>query len=129
MIELLKYFGNKNESSRALMDIEIKLMKCLGLMLRNDKISKQFLTISENTSKGLEYIIDLAQEYHGMLGDVDNIMQDSLSREINLLLNSLIVIRQLIIGSQRDVLNQYKLLPTFINTIFEMLLRQLTKAS
>ena len=99
MIELLKYFGNKNESSRALMDIEIKLMKCLGLMLRNDKISKQFLTISENTSKGLEYIIDLAQEYHGMLGDVDNIMQDSLSREINLLLNSLIVIRQLIIGS------------------------------
>ena len=123
MIELLKYFGNKNESSRALMDIEIKLMKCLGLMLRNDKISKQFLTISENTSKGLEYIIDLAQEYHGMLGDVDNIMQDSLSREINLLLNSLIVIRQLIIGSQRDVLNQYKLLPTFINTIFEMLLR------
>lgn len=39
MIELLKYFGNKNESSRTLIDIEVKLMKCLGLMLRNDKIS------------------------------------------------------------------------------------------
>lgn len=64
-----------------------------------------------------------------MFSEVDNIMQDSLSREINLLLNSLIVIRQLIIGSQRDVLNQYKLLPTFIKTILEMLLRQLGKVS
>lgn len=62
LLELLKYFGNTIDNRTILQRVEYKLLQCLGLVLRNDKIGKQFIDTCR-ASNGIQYLINHAEEH------------------------------------------------------------------
>jgi len=61
MIELLKCYGNKIGNDELLIDIETKLLCCLSICMRNDRIGEQFLD-DEDEIHALNYVTDIVEE-------------------------------------------------------------------
>ena len=102
LMDLLKYYGNLEDNQKILVEVEAKVMKCLAICLRSDRIVHQLLS-EEKKNKYFLYIMDVAREQLAIIKDYKEDMLVSFSKhDVNLLLNCFFVFRQLLLISSPE---------------------------
>lgn len=85
LTELLKCFGNHMSNDQIMIDIEAKILKCIAVSARNDKICQQLLDNSKD-AKNLSYITDIISEQLKMVKwSKHNLLQDTVIKDAELL--------------------------------------------
>lgn len=127
LLELLKFFSNKEEFQKVHEDIIIKVLNCLALVVRNTQIGKQLFENYRDT-KGLLFLLDFAQEHKAILEKSESLFDSSLVKDIQQLSGVLNVIRVLLIADRNEVTQQIPTLQTFTGSVLSMLASKISKA-
>ena len=102
LFELLKHFGSQIVQDSFCEEVQIKLLDCLALSLRNDKSSNQ-LMVSTKQTKGLHYIYDYTHEFYNILySGIENIFDEMHHSIFVHFHSSLRVIRQLVCANYKN---------------------------
>lgn len=81
LLELLKFFSNKEEFQKSHEQIIIKVLTCLALVIRNTQIGKQLFENYRDTA-GLLFLLDFAQEHKSVLDNCDYIFDPKILIDI-----------------------------------------------
>lgn len=124
LVELLKCYGNKIGNDELLIEIETRLLKCLAIVLRSDKIGSQFLADEEET-QSLTYVIEVVDEQLSLLKWSQDVLQDHMVDDTELLEGCFITLRQLIIGNRAELLKVNEDTLLFVDKTLEEIIQKL----
>lgn len=121
----MKYFASICDNRQILQKIELKLLSCLSLILRNDKVGVQILE-AEKQSRCLKYLTNYAEEQlQVILKDQDILGGNDSLTDINLLTGTLRIFRQVLISNQDEIMSILPQLADFIDKVLVTVLSML----
>lgn len=125
LMDLLKYYGNLEGNQHLLIEVEAKILKCVAICMRSDRVILQFLADAE-TNKHFFYVLDVAREQQAVLtGYGGDIMVAFMKHDVSILLNCFLVQRQLLMIEHPEVRKSTQLIQKFSDDTLGLVLQNL----